>query len=39
MKFGFKYSILDFPLYVKLVHILEGCFCDDNPVLYALNGK
>lgn len=28
-----------FIMYVKLVHILEWCYCNDNPVLHPLNGK
>lgn len=39
MKFGFKCSIFDLSWYVKSVHILEWCYCDDNPVLHPLNGK
>lgn len=39
MKFGFRYSILHLSWYVKMVHILEWCYCNDNPVLHPLNGK
>lgn len=39
MKFGFKCFIFDLLWYVKSVYILEWCYCDDNLVLYFLNGK
>lgn len=39
MTFGFKYPTLDLSRYIKLVHILEWCYCDNNPVLHLLNCK
>lgn len=39
INFGPKYLILDISWYVELVHILEWCYSDNNPILHPLNGK